>query len=304
MAQYDCLPFWTDDYLADTTGLKTEEHGAYFLLLMHAWRSSTCDLPNDDEWLARLALCSTRKWRRIGPLIRRFFVVNGDRLVSQKLQLIRTRCEQKSTQNRQNVNARWLKQKESVHTTVIPPHYEPHTVGSGSGSWSVSPSNTESDSGRSPPRRERVQQPPPADALTRAYSLWNAFADSHDLRRVRKLSETRSRKLRARLDEHGIEGWIEALEHIAGSPFLLGQNDRGWQITFDFMLRPTSLLKLLEGNYDNGADRQARAGRETIAREVQQWNMERRQDHAPGFSGQPGGDDDRGGDAPGHVPEP
>jgi len=37
------------------------------------------------------------------------------------------------------------------------------------------------------------------------------------------------------------------------SPFLTGQNDRGWRATFDFLMNETKALALLEGKYDGRA---------------------------------------------------
>ncbi|KKL86564.1 hypothetical protein LCGC14_1943480 [marine sediment metagenome] len=43
----------------------------------------------------------------------------------------------------------------------------------------------------------------------------------------------------------------EALDKIEISGHCLGNNDRGWVANFDFLLQPSSLTKLLEGNYDD-----------------------------------------------------
>lgn len=77
MAEFPALPLWTDAYLGDTTHLTTIEHGAYLLLLMTAWRTRNCTLPDDDRLLARYARLNAQQWKRIRPIIAAFFVV-GD----------------------------------------------------------------------------------------------------------------------------------------------------------------------------------------------------------------------------------
>ncbi len=46
-----------------------------------------------------------------------------------------------------------------------------------------------------------------------------------------------------------MDGWSAALAMLASSPHCLGQNDRGWRASLDFLLAPASFLKLIEGQY-------------------------------------------------------
>lgn len=62
MAEFSALPLFTDAYLADTRHLSTLQHGAYFLMLMTAWRSKGCSLPNDDAYLAKITGMDKRTW--------------------------------------------------------------------------------------------------------------------------------------------------------------------------------------------------------------------------------------------------
>ena len=59
----DMLPLWTDAYLADTTHLDLEHHGAYFLLIIKAWRNSNYEAPSlpDDDMFLRNTLSITQK---------------------------------------------------------------------------------------------------------------------------------------------------------------------------------------------------------------------------------------------------
>lgn len=63
------LPLYVNDYIGATRHLSTEEHGAYLLLLMEAWRRRDCRLPDDDALLARLAGVSPQKWKSMKPVI-------------------------------------------------------------------------------------------------------------------------------------------------------------------------------------------------------------------------------------------
>ncbi len=85
MAAYPAMPLFTDAYLADTRHLTTEEHGAYLLLLMCAWRSKDCALADDDGALARIAGLSPTKWRRMKPVLRSFFDIEDGRWRQAKL---------------------------------------------------------------------------------------------------------------------------------------------------------------------------------------------------------------------------
>ena len=76
MAAFPAMPLFTDAYLADTRHLTTEEHGAYLLLLMCAWRSRRCALADEDKALARIAGLTPARWRRMRPTLEAFFVVS------------------------------------------------------------------------------------------------------------------------------------------------------------------------------------------------------------------------------------
>jgi uncharacterized protein YdaU (DUF1376 family) len=76
MSNLPYMQMWWPDYLADTTHLSVEEHGAYLLLLGWAWMNGG-RVPNDDTKLAYITRCSVRCWRKIAPTVRAFFTI-GD----------------------------------------------------------------------------------------------------------------------------------------------------------------------------------------------------------------------------------
>ena len=83
-----------------------------------------------------------------------------------------------------------------------------------------------------------------ADA-SRIMHSWNALGVSS----VKSISNNRLTLVKARIAEHGLDAFLETIKNINECPFLLGQNERGWVITFDWLIKPSNFAKVLEGNY-------------------------------------------------------
>ena len=83
-----------------------------------------------------------------------------------------------------------------------------------------------------------------ADA-SRIIHSWNALGVSS----VKSISNNRLALVKARIAEHGLDVFLEAIKSINESPFLLGRNEKGWVITFDWFIKPSNFTKVLEGNY-------------------------------------------------------
>lgn len=90
------------------------------------------------------------------------------------------------------------------------------------------------------------------DALTpdEVVGDWNELAAKYDLPRVRKLTDSRRRRLKARLRQYPeIEDWQRAFSEIANNKWMHGDNPKGWRADFDFLLQDKSFTKLTEGAY-------------------------------------------------------
>ncbi len=79
--------------------------------------------------------------------------------------------------------------------------------------------------------------------------LWNETAHP-DLPRWRETPKKRREAAKARLRERPLPEWRAVLERVSASPFLRGHNDRGWRADPDWLLKPDSSTRVLEGKYD------------------------------------------------------
>lgn len=79
---------------------------------------------------------------------------------------------------------------------------------------------------------------------------WNHHAERWGARQVRKLTPQRRRKIACRIRQFTVDEFTEAIAAIDRSPFLRGENDRGWRADFDWFLEPKNFTKLIEGTYD------------------------------------------------------
>nr|DAK43239.1 MAG TPA: Dna polymerase B [Caudoviricetes sp.] len=66
-----------------------------------------------------------------------------------------------------------------------------------------------------------------------------------------KITEKRKRIINNLLKEYSAEEILQAMEKIHISKFLQGDNKNNWQVTFDWLINKSNLLKVLEGNYDD-----------------------------------------------------
>ncbi|NDD52851.1 hypothetical protein EBZ39_03055 [bacterium] len=97
----------------------------------------------------------------------------------------------------------------------------------------------------SSPKPNAIQ--PPYSSIT---DTWNKIASELSLPRCECLSEARRRVIRQRWkSDFWRENYLSALGLIRGSPFLRGENDRGWVANIDWFLRGETVTKLIEGAY-------------------------------------------------------
>lgn len=231
MAALPYMPFYPADYFADAHHLTTIEHGAYFLLITSYWMRGE-PLPDDDRKLSKLTKLTTEEWSDMRVELAEFFDVSDGlwrhKRIDADLARVKDKVEQArnagkaSAERRANARSTDVEQTFNERSTILKP-------------------KPKSDSS---PNGEQQQQ---ADEIV--LSAWNRVADACGLSRAEKMTEVRKSKLRGRLKEYSVEQIVGAIESIESSSFLLGNGERGFKATLDFVLQAKSLPKLIEGDY-------------------------------------------------------
>jgi len=230
------MPMYWDAYLADTTHLTTEEHGAYLLLLAAMWRRNG-SVPDNDKDNARILGLTVAKWKRTKERLSQFLIIKDGDISQGKLLEIWENTQEKITKNRENgaKGGRAVSNKNN-------------DLAQANASNSLNPNASIPE-----PEPEPYKLPPivsPAENQD-AKDLWNQMAERAGLAKVQRLTETRRKALAARLKEcDGLEGWKDALAKVEASPFLTGENDRNWKADFDFVVRSAKFTKIMEGSFD------------------------------------------------------
>ena len=80
------------------------------------------------------------------------------------------------------------------------------------------------------------------------FSVVNSFnAICCQLAKVCKLTPKRRKSIEYAAKNFNLD---EIFHKVAASPFLCGNNGRGWRADFDWIMKPDNLLQIFEGKYD------------------------------------------------------
>lgn len=107
------MPLYVADYLADTTRLTTEQHGAYLLLIMDYWRNGPPEA--DDETLAQITKLPATQWRKHAQKLRALFSEHDGKLWHKRIEEERKKAgvisSSRSEAGKQGAAKRWGKTK-------------------------------------------------------------------------------------------------------------------------------------------------------------------------------------------------
>lgn len=101
-------------------------------------------------------------------------------------------------------------------------------------------------------KKEKEKSPPPSkDIFNEIQNDWNELADRTAISKVNAITKSRKNKIKKRLQESEFN-FEKILKEISETPFLQGNNNRGWKVSFDWIIKnDDNYIKIIEGNYKN-----------------------------------------------------
>lgn len=277
------IPYFGDAYMADTRHLTLEEHGAYHLLLLIAWRSPNCAIPNDDKRIAQMLGITPKKWAAIKPTVLAFWTLTEHGWEQKRLTKERRWVDEKSRKNRAAAEASHkARSRGHLATKTRPPGAKSSDHNRNSKAQIETTKALENNEALSANASANgcanasangyAPLPPPtlgsnepiessnedlsadADAPLTEHEIleaWHERMVPQGFPAVRKMTAQRKRQLKARLRDSTMDEWQRVFDALERSAFCKGENERGWRADFDFLLQPKSFTKLLEGAYDH-----------------------------------------------------
>lgn len=279
------MPLYVGEYMADTTNLNTEQHGAYCLMLMAAWRRGGT-LPNDDGQLASVTKLSLARWRAHRSVLVDFFKVNElGQLVHKRVTQERLKAqaisEKKAEAGAEGAAARWEIDSERMADALA--HAIPHAIANATPDAmndamangmanesqtdapppSPSPLTTEANASESPGKPAipacphlklidlygqhlpELPQPKP--------ELWKGKNEQAMRARWKwLLTATKRNGQRYATNEAEALDWFRRFfAYVSKSDFLTGRNGRWQNCDLGWLMNQTNFAKVVQGNYEN-----------------------------------------------------
>lgn len=254
-SRHSFIQFYMDDWLAGTSRMPRLIRSVYFDICCYTWDKAMpvtpselflmlSDLPHGQGEQIIDSLVAGQKLERDA---------NGavwSPRAMQEAQRALSAWEAKSMGGRKTSASKVAaaKQEDTSSSAAIEPEPEPELEKKGEADASPKENDDEEKS-----KTGAIRVPKPAlPGMDLIPPTWNEIARKAGLTQVTKMTEERTKRLRARTEEHGADVILAAIKTVPDSEFLLGKIGKGaWKANFDWLLQPESCLKLIEGFYHN-----------------------------------------------------
>lgn len=250
MGKAPAFQFYAADFSDGTDYMSAVEVGIYIRLLASSWTKGP--LPKDTRKLASIARVTTEEFEAAwASSVSEKWTNIPDGYVNERMERQRQELAEftalQSEKGKQGAERRWGKDGRGNASAMAGAMPAPIPDDSSS-VFGLQSSSSDSDlqsSTISPVTEQQGRYV--GDALADA---WNSLTTS-PLSKCHGLSADRKRKSALRQKEATITEWREIITRVNVSDFCRGKNDRSWTANFDWLLRPGTRLKVLEGQFDN-----------------------------------------------------
>jgi uncharacterized protein YdaU (DUF1376 family) len=273
------MPLYVGEYLADTTNLNTEQHGAYFLMLLAAWKRGG-KLPNDDGQLSSITKLSPARWKAHRGILLELFRIEGDSLmhkrVTQEREKAQAISEKKAQSGANGAAARWEIDSEKMPDALANAtangiaNATLYAIAGGMANGSQTNAPSPSPSPITTEAKASVSAKPtipncPHLRLIDLYGkhlpelpqpkpeLWEGKNASAMRQRWKwLLTATRRNGERYATNEaEAVEWFGRFFAYVAKSDFLTGRNGRWQNCDLGWLMNQTNFAKVVQGNYEN-----------------------------------------------------
>lgn len=243
------MPVYIGDYFADTMHLTAEQHGAYLLLLFTYWKRRK-PLPNDDVFLANAARLSSDAWSIQRAVLEEFFDTSSGnawvhRRVEQELEQAGEKKQKAVEKAKKAAESRWgnaPSNAPSINQAMLEQCPSP----SPSPLKDIPPNPQGGDGGR----KVKADETPYQDICEAYRGALPSLPQPDD---AKNWNKTRKGYVKARWDENesrqSVDWWQRYFGYVARSSFLTGKTPEAFEATFDWLVKPTNMQKVCEGNY-------------------------------------------------------
>ena len=152
-----------------------------------------------------------------------------------------TRNKEEETRNR---NKEDVVKKSEISMSIETSSIDPQRL-----SRAREEENSEEEKSAFKEKREKAAET--AEFFAKVKVSWNLAASKAKIPMIAKMTDIRKRAVAARAAQHGEAAVLDVIQKAAASSFLNGGNGHGFLASFDWVMRPTNFLKVMEGNYDN-----------------------------------------------------
>lgn len=146
------MPLVIEKYLGDTMHLTRDQHGGYMLLLFAYWRGGG-PLPDDDGFLAATVKATPAEWKKLRPVLVRFFQVHDGHWHQKRADAELARARSKSEAAAEAARIRW-ERSAGGDADASSTHKRPNKPKRSDGNAPLSKNSPDADASGSKPARK------------------------------------------------------------------------------------------------------------------------------------------------------